>query len=78
MYTASCICITWGDGIRMQYGNKASQRGQCDALDNVVLLNLRSWHSCGSYFKSTTVFPNGIFQQDNVHGKIVQERFAKL
>lgn len=54
-----CVCVpsrihtssTWGwNDTRMHYGKKACQQKQHDALGNVLLGNLGSWHSCGCYF----------------------------
>ncbi|XP_053084513.1 endoplasmic reticulum protein SC65 isoform X3 [Pangasianodon hypophthalmus] len=71
----ACTLLTWGrDGTRTHYGKKTSWQRQCDALGNVLLGNLESWHSCGCYFDTdhlpkhcldqvhsfmATVFPNG-------------------
>lgn len=46
-----CASLTWGiPGIRMHYGDMASRQRQCDALGNVQLRNLGSYHPCECYF----------------------------
>lgn len=46
-----CPCSLLREETRMENGNKASC---CDALDNVLLENLRSFKSCGCQSDITT------------------------
>uniref|UniRef100_A0A4W4FCP1 Netrin 5 n=1 Tax=Electrophorus electricus TaxID=8005 RepID=A0A4W4FCP1_ELEEL len=53
LWTVRCMCVllTWGRcGTRIHYGKNASQRRQCDNLDNVLMEDLGPWHSCECYF----------------------------